>query len=67
MRGDPGGSNYLMYVNRSEMDMLRGLFGGIVRWVMERRLKAKAAKVLQGLKRRFESGEPPRSDVRGSP
>jgi hypothetical protein len=59
MRGEPGGPNYLVYVNRSEVDMLHGKFGGIVRWFMQRRLKAEAANVLQGLRRRLESGEPP--------
>lgn len=59
IRGEPGGSNYLVYVNRSEVDVLRGIFGGIIRWVMQRRLKAEAANVLQGLKARLESGEPP--------
>jgi len=53
MRGDPGGSNYLVYLNRSDVDVLRGMFGGIVRWVMQRRLKAEAANVLQGLKARL--------------
>ena len=57
--GGPGGPNYLVYVNRSEVDMLRGMFGGIIRWVLQRRLKAEAAKVLEGLRRRLESGEPP--------
>jgi hypothetical protein len=67
MRGDLGGSNYLVYVNRSEVDMLHGMFGGLIRWFMQRRLKAEAANVLQGLRRRLESGEPPPIDVRGAP
>ena len=32
VRGEPGGPNYLAYVNRSEVDMLGGMFGGLVRW-----------------------------------
>jgi hypothetical protein len=67
MRGDPGRSSYLVYVNRSEVDMLHGLFGGLIRGFMQRRLKAEAANVLQGLRRRLESGQPPPIDVRGSP
>jgi hypothetical protein len=59
VRGEPGRSNYLVYVNRSEVDMLHGTFAGLVRWFMQRRLKADAAHVLQGLRRRLESGEPP--------
>jgi hypothetical protein len=66
MRGEPGGPNYLVYVNRSEVDMLHGMFAGIIRWVMQRRLKAEAANVLQGLRRRLESGEPPPVVVTGS-
>jgi hypothetical protein len=59
MRGDPGRSNYLAYLNRSEVDVLRSSFRGLVRLVMQRRLKAEAASVLAGLRRRLESGEPP--------
>jgi hypothetical protein len=61
MRGPPGAPNYLVYVNRSDVDVLGGMFGGLVRWFMERRLKAEAANVLQGLRRRLESGDPPPS------
>ena len=59
MNGAPAGPNYLVHVNRSEVDMLHGMFGGIIRWFMQRRLKSEAASVLQGLRRRLESGEPP--------
>ena len=59
MRGEPGRPNYLVYVNRSEVDVLHGMFGGIVRWFVQRRLKAEAASVLEGLRRRLESGNPP--------
>lgn len=57
--GEGGPRRYLVYLNRSEVDILGGVFGGIVRWVTERRLKAEAADVLRGLRRRLESGEPP--------
>ena len=59
VRGDSGRSNYLVYLNRSDVDMLRGMFGGLTRWVLQRRLKQDATNVLQGLRRRLESGEPP--------
>jgi hypothetical protein len=59
MRGDPGRFNYLAYLNRSEVDVLRTSFMGLVRLVMQRRVKAEAASVLAGLRRRLESGEPP--------
>jgi hypothetical protein len=67
MRGEPGGPNYLVYVNRSQVDVLHGMFAGIIRWFMQRRLKDEAANVLQGLRRRLESGEPPPVIVRGAP
>jgi hypothetical protein len=66
VRGEPGGSNYLVYVNRSRVDMLHGTFAAIVRWVMQRRLKAEAGNVLEGLRRRLESGEPPPGAVAAS-
>ena len=59
LRGGSGTYNYLVYLNRSEVDVLGGMFGGLVRWLVQRRLKAEAANVLQGLRRRLESGEPP--------
>ena len=67
MRGDPGGSSYLVYVNRSEVDVLHGVFGGLIRWFMQRRLKGEAANVLQGLRRRLESGEPSAVVATGAP
>ena len=57
--GGPGSPRYLAYLNRSEVDVLGGFFGGLVRWLVERRLKAEASEVLQGLRRRLESGPPP--------
>ena len=58
VRGEPGGHNYLVYLNRSEVDVLGGPFGGLIRWFLQRRLKAEASDVLRGLRRRLESGEP---------
>ena len=58
-RGTSGGPKYLVYVNRSEVDVLHGAFAGIIRWVIQRRLRTEAAGVLQGVRRRLESGEPP--------
>jgi len=56
--GPHGGSNYLVYINRSEVDTLGGMFGGIVRFFMQRRLRAEAGAVLDGLRHRLESGPP---------
>lgn len=53
------GSSYLVYLNRSEVDVLGGFFGGIVRMFMERRLKSEASEILRGLRTRLESGDPP--------
>ena len=58
LRGRPGSPNYLAYVNRSDVDVAGGLFGGLVRVLMERRLKKEAATVLLGLRQRLESGDP---------
>ena len=57
LRGSDG-RNYLVYLNRSEVDMLGGFFGGLVRIAMGRRLKAEASGILRGLRDRLESGEP---------
>lgn len=67
IRGEPGASNYLVYLNRSDVDMLGGVFSGLVKWFMRRRLKAEAATVLQGLRRRLESGEPSPVEATVSP
>ena len=66
-RGESGAHTYLAYVNRSEVDMLGGMFGGLVRWFMQRRLKTEAADVLRGLRRRLEGGEPQAMETRGAP
>jgi hypothetical protein len=58
MRGGPGSPNYLAYVNRSEVDVVGGLFGGLVRIFMERRIKKEASSVLLGLRQRLETGDP---------
>jgi hypothetical protein len=52
-------SNYLMYLNQSDVDLLDTWYGGLVRRVAERRLREEAVDVLNGLRRRLESGDPP--------
>ncbi len=59
VRGAPGGHNYLVYVNRSSVDVLGGAFGGLTRWMVQRRIRSESAAVLRGLAERLESGEPP--------
>ena len=58
VRGSTPASNYLVYVNRSEVDAVHGWLGGIIRWAIQHRLAADAADVLRGLRTRLESGEP---------
>ena len=70
LRGNPGSPNYLAYVNRSDVDVPGGVLGGLVRVLMERRLKKEAATVLLGLRQRLESGDPRhqrRTSTRGRP
>ena len=51
--------HYLTYLNRSRVDILDGVFGGLVRRIAERRLREEAGDVVDGLRRRLESGDPP--------
>jgi hypothetical protein len=54
-----GPARYLVYVNRSEVDVLDRWYGGLVRWFAERRVLAEAADILRGLRTRLERGDPP--------
>jgi hypothetical protein len=58
--GRTGGPNYLVYLNRSEVDVVGGLFGGLARSIIQRRVRGEAGEVLAGLRARLESGPPPR-------
>ena len=59
MRDPANGARYLVYLNRSQVDLLRGFFGGLTRGVLEARLKRQAPQVVRGLRMRLESGTPP--------
>jgi hypothetical protein len=50
---------YLAYLNRTNLDVLGGFWGGLVRMVLERRLKSEAPGVLRQLNDRLTSGPPP--------
>jgi hypothetical protein len=50
---------YLVYANRSHVDTLQGLFGGLVRRIIERRVRDEAPGVLNALRVRLEGGDPP--------
>jgi hypothetical protein len=57
---DPAtGTRYMTYTNRAQLDMLRGLLGGMVRAIVNSRLKGDASSVLRTLRVRIESGPPP--------
>lgn len=56
---DSGWGRHLVYVQRSHVDVLRGLFGGLVRRVMEGRVRDEAPAVLDTVRTRLESGDPP--------
>lgn len=49
---------YMTYVNRAQLDVLSGFWGGLVRAIINRRLKGDAATVLRTLRDRIESGPP---------
>lgn len=57
--GGTDGSRYLLYLNRSRVDVLHGFLGGLVRRIVERRLRSEAGHVVDALRRRLESGDPP--------
>ena len=59
VRGGADGRRFLAFYNRSEVDVLGGFFGGIVRMVARGRLREEAAEVLQGLRKRIDGGPPP--------
>lgn len=50
---------YLFYLNRSQVDLLSGVLGGIRRAIIERRLRRDTPEILDGLRERIESGRPP--------
>jgi hypothetical protein len=54
-----GSPRYLVYTRRSRTDVLGGAFGGIVRRLIERRIRSEAPSVLDRLRRRLET-EPTR-------
>jgi hypothetical protein len=51
-------ARYLVHLNRSQLDMLKGMWGGIVRSVLEGRLASEAKPAMATVKGRLESGHP---------
>lgn len=58
MRGEKHGKNYLVYVNRTEVDVLHGMFAGMIRHAIQSHLKT-ADVELRNVRDRLESGPPP--------
>jgi hypothetical protein len=57
-RSAVGGARYLVFLNRSHVDVLGGFLGGVKRWAVERKLRSDGQEILVGLRRRLEAGEP---------
>lgn len=53
------GDRYLIYTRRSHVDLLQGFWGGLTRRIIESRIRADGPAVLDVIRRRLESGEPP--------
>lgn len=51
-------ARYLVHLNRSQLDLLKGMFGGLVRSVLEGRLASEAKPAMATVKGRLESGHP---------
>ena len=56
---DPRWNIVLVYLNRSQLDLLRSPFAGMFRGALEDRLERNAPEVVRGLRARLESGHPP--------
>jgi hypothetical protein len=54
----PGSPHYLVILNRTNVDFLRGILGGLARMTVERRIKAELPSILDQLARMLESGRP---------
>jgi hypothetical protein len=54
-----GQASYLVYVNRSRLDTLGGLLGGLKRALLEGRLSGEIKTAITTAEKRLESGDPP--------
>jgi hypothetical protein len=62
MRGATKGTNYLVYVNRTEVDVLHGMLAGMIRHEIQSHLK-NAANVLMDVRQKLQSGDPPHGEA----
>ena len=58
LRDEATGATYLAYLNRSHLDVLGGLFGGLKRALIEERLRQEAGAMVRVARVRLERGEP---------
>ena len=59
LRGAAGGPSYFGYLNRTELDLLGGLFSAVARIAVERRMARQVPTLVRELRARLESGPPP--------
>jgi len=52
--------NYLVYARCTRADVFHGTFGGLLRRIAQKRIRAEGPAVLEGLRRKLESGMPAR-------
>ena len=58
-RDPASGQAYFVYIVRSSVDVIQGFWGGIVRRVLQRRLKSEGVALMNGIRQRLERGLPP--------
>lgn len=61
-----GAPHFLVVISRSRVDVLDGLFAGLARRVIERRLREEMRTVIDQMARRLESGPPPSAEYSGA-
>ena len=52
-------NRYFVYLRRAKVDALRGLCGGIIRAIVERRVRNDAPRLITDLQKKIEAGAPP--------
>jgi hypothetical protein len=57
------GPRYLVYVRRARTDAFEGAFGRWIRSIVERRIRSDAPPIVDALRQKLESGDPPVSDA----
>jgi hypothetical protein len=65
LRGAADEAHYLVYLNRSQLDLLGGMFGFLKRSVLEGRIRRDTPQILRALRDRLESGEPTGEPLNG--